>query len=150
MIFLLIGLIGFVCLACLALAIGTSDYSRVPRVIPPPLVEPAPDAFPLRYRSPYVRQLIGTEGVINGRPWRRDNEGNPIFGYQPRYDLNRSEPPQGGSVIALPGITMQEAGEALLTMNAAMPHMQDYLQPPAQPQSDPPQGEPMECEVAYE
>jgi hypothetical protein len=45
------------------LACSITGYSRVPRVIPPPLVEPAPDAFPLHYRSPYVPGITMREAA---------------------------------------------------------------------------------------
>lgn len=54
-----------------------------------PLVEPAPDVFPLHYHSPYVSGYRHTQ---------RDNQGNWIAGYQPP-STPHSNPPHSHSVI---------------------------------------------------
>ena len=123
MILLLVGVLVFIFLPCLLIGIGTAPTSRqFPCIIPPPL----PDV----------------EGIINGRPWRRDNEGNPIYGYQPRLDSNRSvptlnqllldmdgEPVPGGNVRY--GFTTQEVYDGLMMIQAAAPSMSDFREPPA-------------------
>ncbi len=75
--------------ALVAVFIGVLILARPHRNGYTPLVEPAPDAFPIHYRSPYIEppswqsgtipSVIGTEGVINGRPWRRGSDGTPIY-----------------------------------------------------------------------
>src|SRR5260221_12095412 len=88
--FLFWGMIGFGCVAIIVLGVLTR-----PRRGYNPLVEPAPDAFPLRYRSPVIERPRGKSGTIpvagyiNGRPYRLDNDGAPIYGYQP---ISRSYP----------------------------------------------------------
>ena len=100
-------------------------------------------------------------GYHNGRPYRLDNTGQPIFSYQPIGESVEHMPPQGGSVIVsgdcsvansgvmrgntitgrqddldsiyhLAGrLTMQTAAEAMWAMNAAKPRVDDLLNGPS-------------------
>ena len=123
----------------------TSDWGQVRRLVHEraALEQHIADAFPLRYRSPYVS------------------------GYQPLRESAERNPPQGGSVIARPlapvreterdqvGLTAQQAADALTMAFAhGRPSIYDFI-PGYQPKDEPlPQEQypvvQMECEVSYE
>ena len=140
----------------------TSDWGQVRRLVHEraALEQRIADAFPLRYRSPY------------------------ISGYQPLREPAERNPPQGGSVIAPPsgyasqgqsnvaqlalmkavecdiehdqaGLTAQQAADALTMAFAhGRPSIYDFI-PGYQPKDEPlPQEQypvaQMECEVRYE
>lgn len=108
-----------------------------------PLVEPAPDAFPLQYRSPYVP--AGPDATLNQRLVRMGYEPVP-GGSRPFYP----EPPQSHSVICQCDECMktgmlwdEQSGLWLLRRDS----------PPAtigETQSDAPEPIAIECEMNYE
>lgn len=104
-----------------------------------------------------TRAMIGTEGIINGRPWRRDNEDNPIFGYQPRfrYNLDLVKIMQLSKMGVLSQQEARDAwGEAYHRMDMEAPDDADYpatatLELTPYPHQDAPDGIVMECQMEY-